>query len=124
MKAIMLVTGGGALVVLTSYDVPTAPGLLAKLESKGIEKFIAHEIPLDLARERYGAHFSVVANDLHESDDLRVLDYNGDRAFKLFGFAELGPVVEYESDRIRDERVERARTAAAAATVRGAEDLQ
>lgn len=122
MKAIMLVTGGGALVVLTSYDVPTAAGLLAKLESKGIEKFIAHEIPLDLARARYGAHFGVVANDLHESDDLRVLDYNGDRAFKLFGFAELGPVVEYESDRIKAARAESAQTAAA--TVRGAEDLQ
>lgn len=122
MKAVMLVTGGGALVVLTSYEAPTAAGFLAKLESKGIEKFIAHEIPLDLARARYGAHFGVVANDLRESDDLRVLDYSGDRAFRLFGFAELGPVIEYESDKIAAMRQERARAASAA--VRGADDLQ
>ena len=29
--------------------------------------------------------------DLHESDDLRILDYNGERAFRLFRLAELGP---------------------------------
>lgn len=122
MKAMMLVTGGGALVVLTSYESPTAPGLLAKLESKGIEKFIAHEIPLELAEARYGAHFAVVAHDLRESDDLRVLDYNGERAFKLFGFAELGPVVEYESEAIAAAR--RDLLHGARGTVRGAEDVQ
>jgi hypothetical protein len=44
----------------------------------------------------YGGHLNVVANDLHESDDLRVLDYNGERAFKLFSFAELGSMIVYE----------------------------
>jgi hypothetical protein len=39
----------------------------------------------------------VVANDLHESDDLRVLDYNGERAFKLFTFAELGSPIVHEA---------------------------
>jgi hypothetical protein len=38
-----------------------------------------------------------VVNDLHESDDLRVLDYNGERAFALFRFDELGSPVSYES---------------------------
>ena len=61
------------------------------------EKFLAYEVPYELARERYGGHFSVVANDLHESDDLRVLDYNGERAFKLFSFAELGPQIVHEA---------------------------
>jgi len=45
MKAILLVTGGGPLVVLTSYDDVTSPGFVAKLRSKGIEKFLAWEIP-------------------------------------------------------------------------------
>jgi hypothetical protein len=40
----------------------------------------------------------VVANDLHESDDLRVLDYNGERAFKLFSFSELGSPIMHESE--------------------------
>jgi hypothetical protein len=71
---------------------------MEKLASKGIEKFIAYEVPYDLAKQCYGGHFSVVANDLHESDDLRVLDYNSERAFKLFSFAELGTGIVYEGN--------------------------
>ncbi|MCU7805906.1 MAG: cytosolic protein [Candidatus Thiodiazotropha sp. (ex Lucinoma annulata)] len=51
---------------------------------------------MELAKERYGGHFVVVANDLHETDDLKVLDYNGERAFRLFSFAELGTVMVHE----------------------------
>ncbi len=98
MKAIMLLTGGGALVILTSFDSPTAGGLTAKLGQKGITKFLAYEIPLDLARARYGQHFALVQQDLRETDDLRVLDYNGERAFRLFRFEELGKPVTYEPD--------------------------
>jgi hydrogenase maturation factor len=65
-------------------------------EAKGIERFVAYEIPLDLAKARYGGHFITVVNDLHETDDLRVLDYNGERAFALFRFDELGSPVFYE----------------------------
>jgi hypothetical protein len=115
MKALMVFTGGGSLVILTSHASPTDPVLIKKLEAKGIDKFIAHEIPIELAKTRYGTHFTVVARDLHESDDLRVLDYNGERAFKLFSFAEMGAQFEYESDAVRAQR-ER--------TVRAAEDVQ
>lgn len=96
MKALMLVTGSGPVVILTSYDAVTEPALLEKLKAKGIERFIAHEIPLELARQRYGGHFQTVLNDLRESDDLRVLDYNGERAFALFRLDELGPQVIYD----------------------------
>lgn len=97
MRTIMLMTGGGPLVILTSFDSVTDPELLSKLESKGIDKFTAHEIPLDLSRARYGARFTRVENDLQQTDDLRILDYNGNRAFKLFSFNELGPPIPYES---------------------------
>ncbi len=94
MKAIMLLTAGGPLTILTSYDTVTEKRLLAKLESKGITKFVSYEIPLELAKARYGAHFNLVERDLHETDDLRVLDYNGNRVFALFRFEELrSPVV-------------------------------
>ena len=52
---------------------------------------------LALAQERYGGHFFVVEHDLDETDDLRVLDYNGTRAFSLFKFGELGPPETYEA---------------------------
>ena len=86
----MLLTAGGPLVILTSHETATDPGLLKKLESKGITKFISCEIPLELAKARYGGHFSSVEHDLHETDDMRVLDYNGGRVFALFRFEELG----------------------------------
>jgi len=90
MKSFLLMTGSGTLNILTSHNSIENSILLDKLLAKGIEKFIAYEIPFDLARQRYGEHFKIVANDLHETDDLRILDYNGDRAFRLFAFSELG----------------------------------
>lgn len=98
MKAIMLFTGSGPVVILTSYSSATDPGLLERLKAKGISKFIAFELPLELAKRRYGGHFAVVAQDLHETDDLRVLDFDGQRAFRLFRFDELGNAAFYEGD--------------------------
>lgn len=100
MQAIMLLTGEGTMVILTTHSSPTDPALLAKLAGKGIDKFIGHEIPIDIAEERYGDHFAAVAQDLRNADDLRVLDYSGNRAFKLFSFSELGPVIECEGGAI------------------------
>ena len=96
MKSFLLMTGSGPLVILTSHHSIEDPKLLEKLLAKGIEKFIAYEVPYDLAQIRYGGHFTVVENDLHETDDLRVLDYNSERAFKMFNFSELGPACLHE----------------------------
>lgn len=89
MKTFLLMTGNGSLMILTSHSSIEHLILLEKLHAKGIDKFISYEVPLEMAKQRYGGHFNVVANDLHETDDLRVLDYNGDRAFKMFRFSEL-----------------------------------
>ena len=96
MKVLMLFTGSGPIVILTSHDSATDPVLLEKLRAKGIERFLAYELPLDVARQRYGGHFVTVLNDLHESDDLRVLDYNGERAFGLFRLDELKGSIIYD----------------------------
>jgi len=93
MHVFMLFTGGGSLVILTSHASIEDPDLLAKLAGKGIDKFIAYEAPLALARSRYGLHFDIVARSLAETDDLRVLDFDGARAVRLFRFEEMtGPV--------------------------------
>jgi hypothetical protein len=96
MKSFLLMTGSGPLVIITSHHSIEDPKLLEKLIGKGIDKFIAYEVPDDLAQKRYGGHYMVVANDLHETDDLRVLDYNSERAFKMFSFSELGPACLHE----------------------------
>ncbi len=96
MKVFMLMAGSGPLMILTSHTSIEDPVVLEKLAAKGMDKFLAYEVPTELAKERYGGHFSVVANDLHETDDLRVLDTNGERAFRLFSFAELGTAKVHE----------------------------
>ena len=98
MKAFLLMAGSGPLVILTSYDSIENRDLLRKLEAKGMTKFIAFELPLALVKERYGAHFGIASNDIHESDDLRVLDYNGERALQMFRFDELGPETRHERE--------------------------
>lgn len=96
MKTAMLFTGSSPIVILTSFDNLTDPVLLEKLAGKGIDKFIAYEISLELAKQRYGGHFSVVSHDLREMDDLRILDFNGERAFRLFNISELKGPINYE----------------------------
>jgi hypothetical protein len=94
MNTFMLFTGTGPLVILTSHASIEDPDLLQKLAAKGVEKFFAYEVPLALARTRYGMHFDIVARSLAETDDLRVLDFDGARALRLFRFDEMsGPTV-------------------------------
>lgn len=97
MKTFLLMTGSGPLMILTSHKSIENLVLLDKLRTKGVDKFIAYEVPCDLAKQRYGWHFNVVANDLHETDDLRILDYDGNRAFRMFSFSELGKAHIHES---------------------------
>lgn len=96
MKAMLLLTASGPLVILTSYASALEPALIDKLRTKGVRKFVAFEISLELAKQRYANHFVVVAHDLHETDDLRVLDFDGQHAFQLFRFDELGQPMFHE----------------------------
>lgn len=94
MNVFMLFAGSGPLVILTSHASIEEPDLLERLAAKGVDKFLAFQIPLALAKARYGMHFEVVAGSPGETDDLRVLDIDGGRAFRLFGFGEMsGPLV-------------------------------
>jgi hypothetical protein len=98
MKAYMLVGGSGPIVVLTGRASIIDNAVIEKLADKGIEKFVAYEIPLVLVEQRYGALVAVVQGDPRETDDLRVLDEDGERAFKLFRFDELGRPIVYEPE--------------------------
>jgi hypothetical protein len=62
MKSFLLMTGSGPVVILTSHESAEDKALLEALQLKGIDKFIDYEIPIDLARERYGGHFTAVIN--------------------------------------------------------------
>ena len=98
MNVFILFAGSGPLVVLTSHASIDDPELLDKLAAKGIDKFLAYNIPLGLAKARYGMHFDIVARGLSETDDLRVLDFDGTRALRLFGFTEMtGPFIHEQA---------------------------
>ncbi len=97
MKAGLLLTGSGALVYLTSHSSFIDDSLIEKFKIKGISKFIVWEVSADEAKKRYGAHFDLVLQDLRETDDLRILDYDGVRAFKMFPFDELKDPYKYET---------------------------
>jgi hypothetical protein len=97
MKAGIFFTGSGPILLLTSYDSLTDPHLVKKLTTKGIKKFIAYEVSEEKVKEKYGNHYNVIMGDLHQEDDLRVLDYDGHHVFNLLSFKELGEPLYYES---------------------------
>ena len=96
MKAAVVFTGSGPILILTTYASFASPDFIEKLEAKGLNKFIAYEVPVELAKEKYGQHFDVIMKDVQQDDDLRVLDYNGHRVFHNFSFKELGIPYQHE----------------------------
>ena len=90
MKTGIFFTGTGPILILTSYDSFTDAKFVEKLSSKGIKKFIAYEVSEEKVKQRYGMHFNVILGDLHQTDDLRVLDYDGHHVFQSFSLRELG----------------------------------
>jgi len=96
MKAGIIFTGTGPILILTTYGSFDDAKLIAKLHAKGIRKFIASEVPVEKAEAKYGNHFSVIMGDLNQTDDLRVLDYNGYNVFHNFSFSEMAKPVYHK----------------------------
>jgi hypothetical protein len=96
MKAGMIFTGTGPILILTTFESFKDPNLISMLTAKGIEKYIAAELPLNKVKAKYGNQFKVVMGDLKQSDDLRVLDYNGYNVFHNFPFSEMGEPIFIE----------------------------
>jgi len=96
MKAGIFFTGTGPVLLLTSYDSLSDPNLVEKLAAKGIKKYVAYEVSVDDLQEKYGQHYKVILGDLHQQDDLRILDYDGHHVFNKFAFEEMGEPVFHE----------------------------
>jgi hypothetical protein len=97
MKSGIIFTGTGPILILTTYESFDDPKLVEKLKVKGIQKFIASEISLEKVKAKYGNQYNVVMGDLHQTDDLRVLDYNGHNVFYNFEFSEMGELIYHEA---------------------------
>ncbi|MGA2404402.1 MAG: hypothetical protein ABSG91_22315 [Syntrophobacteraceae bacterium] len=90
MKAALIFTGSGPILVLTTFESLLSPEFIQRLAARGISKFIAREVSLELVQKRYGTRFSIVTGDLSQKDDLRVMDIDGHHVFNSFSFEELG----------------------------------
>ena len=96
MKAGIFFTGTGPILILTTYESLKDSKLAEKLASKGIKKYIAYELSDESVKNRYGQHYNVVLSDLKQTDDLRVLDYDGHHVFYNFSLNELGQPIYHE----------------------------
>jgi hypothetical protein len=89
MKAVIVFCGSGPLLILTSYPSVDDPRFIAKLQAKGVKKFMAWEVGIERCQQLYGYGFRDIVADLQREDDLRVLDFDGHRIFLNFSLAEL-----------------------------------
>jgi len=98
MKGVLVFGGSGPLLIVSSYPTIDDPHLIAKLHTKGLDKFIAYEIPIERCRDLYGYTYRDIVEDLQKHDDMRVLDFDGHRIFLNFSLRELGHGYVYEGN--------------------------
>jgi hypothetical protein len=96
MKAGIIFAGTGPILVLTTYDDFSAQDFAEKLLQKGIDKYLAVEVPLEDCKKKYGQHYDMILKDVKQQNDLRVLDYNGFNVFHLFPFSSWGKEYRHE----------------------------
>ena len=97
IRAYLIFTGSGPILILSTYPSLTDERLVDKLRYKGIDKFIAYEVDLDAVRARYEHAFSSVAKDLESEEDIRVLDFNGHQIMANFSLQALGEPIKFGS---------------------------
>ena len=90
MRSFLLLTQTGPVLLLTSCTTVTEQTLVEHLDRRGINKFIAFEVPVSKVHRLYGVPFEVVAADIDDGREMRILDYNGPHIFSSFDFNELG----------------------------------
>lgn len=93
-RAYLIFSGTGPILILSSYPELSDPRLLEKLRFKGMDKFIAYQVDLAATRDRYRAAYDSVVSDLQETEDIRVLDFNGHQIMSNFSLEELGDPIK------------------------------
>ena len=96
MRCYIVFSGTGPILILTTYPELTDARLVEKLRHKGIEKFIASEVPLASVHRLYGVPFEVVACDIERGKPVRVLDFNGMHILDSFSLSDLGRPIPHE----------------------------
>lgn len=95
MGAYLVFTESGPILVLTSYPTILDDRVVAALRRRGVDRFIAYEVPVEVVHRVYGLPFELVASELGEGLPLRVLDFNGPHVFSSFSLSDLGNPVAF-----------------------------
>ena len=95
LRAYLIFTGTGPLLVLSSYPKLTDHRLVEKLRYKGIERFMAYQVDLDAVEARYPDSFGSVVGELDAVEDVRVLDFNGHQIMANFSLDSLGDPIKF-----------------------------
>ena len=93
LKAAIILTGTGPILIITTHENLLDEKLIIKLKAKGIKKYILSEVSVEKCKALYGNHFHLVADDVREVDDFRVLDYDGHHVFINFAFKDMGEFI-------------------------------
>jgi hypothetical protein len=96
MRSYLVFTETGPILILTSCTSVTEEPLLSWLHHKGVEKFIASEVPLASVHRLYGVPFEVVASEIEHGKPVRVLDFNGVHILDSFSLSDLGRPILHE----------------------------
>ncbi len=97
MKAGVIMSGTGAILVLSACDSFEDPQLVQSLREKGITKYIALEVPVDMVKGSYGSLFQITLADRKQSDVCRVIDVDGARIFRNFPLTVMGRPICHEA---------------------------
>lgn len=95
MRAYLIFTGSGPILVLSTYPKLTDERLVAKLRYKGIDHFIAYQVDLEAIEHRYHEAYANVAANLEGNEDIRVLDFNGHHIMASLSFDSLGDPIKF-----------------------------
>ncbi|MEM9290337.1 MAG: hypothetical protein AAGD01_01500 [Acidobacteriota bacterium] len=95
MRAYLIFTGTGPILVLSTYPKLTDQRLIEKMRYKGIDKFIAYSVDLDAVTSRYSESYENISADLAGKEDLRVLDFNGHQIMANFSLDALGDPIKF-----------------------------
>ncbi|MDX1631806.1 MAG: hypothetical protein R3234_08085 [Thermoanaerobaculia bacterium] len=95
LRAYLIFTGTGPILVLSTYPKLTDERLVSKLRYKGIDKFIAYQVDRDAVEARYPEAYENIVQDLQGTEDIRVLDFNGHQIMANFSLDELGDPIKF-----------------------------
>ncbi len=96
MKGVLVLAAAGPVLLLSSYPRLDDPDFIARLRAKGMEKFIAWEVPIERCKDLYGYTFRDEAENLTAHEGMHVLDTDGHRIFLNFQLSQLSAGIVYE----------------------------